>query len=200
DFVIVNQQPLSVVEEQTFRRLLWIAANKDDLKLPGCRALRALELARKEGAFRTLKEDLLKGRIVTARSDIWTSNIGVPYISLTAHWMETTTEQWTLKKATLGCEVLGGSHTATRIQQKLEHMTDVVGIKGNIVTMTSDTAANIKKAINDWSGVEWIGCAAHVIEWSVQKYMSRKELKATIDVFNKAATHIGCSTASQEHL
>ncbi|CAM9977992.1 unnamed protein product, partial [Discosporangium mesarthrocarpum] len=106
-----------------------------------------------------------------------------------------------LKKATVGCEAFSGSHTATRTQQKLEHIADVVGIKGNIVTMTTDTATNMKKkAINDWTGVEWIGCAAHVIERSVQKYVSRKELKATIDVFNKAATHIGYSTASQEHL
>ncbi|CAM9732790.1 unnamed protein product, partial [Discosporangium mesarthrocarpum] len=79
-------------------------------------------------------------------------------------------------------------------------MADLAGIKGNIITITTDTAANIKKAINGWTGVELIGCAAHVIERSVQKYVSRKELKATIDVFNKALTHIGCSTASQEHL
>ncbi|CAM9858359.1 unnamed protein product, partial [Discosporangium mesarthrocarpum] len=93
DFVIVDQQPLSVVEEQTFRRLLCITANKDDLKLPGRRALRALILARMESAVRTLKEDVLKGRTVTATSDIWTANTGVPSISLTAHWIETTTEQ-----------------------------------------------------------------------------------------------------------
>ncbi|CAM9585774.1 unnamed protein product, partial [Discosporangium mesarthrocarpum] len=123
DFVKVDQ-PLSGVEEQTFRRLLCIAANKDDLKLPGRRALRALILVRKESAVRTLKEDVLKGRAVTATSDIWTANTGVPYISLTAHWIETTTEQWTLKKVTVGCEALGGSHTTTRIQQKLEHMAD----------------------------------------------------------------------------
>ncbi|CAN0024555.1 unnamed protein product, partial [Discosporangium mesarthrocarpum] len=104
DFVIVDQQPLSVVEEQTFRRLLCSSANKDDLKLPGRRALRALILARKECAVRTLKKDVLKGCTVTATSDIWTANTGVPYISLTAHWIETTTEQWTLKKATVGCE------------------------------------------------------------------------------------------------
>ncbi|CAN0154627.1 unnamed protein product, partial [Discosporangium mesarthrocarpum] len=131
-------------------------------------------------------------------SDIWTANTGVRYISLTAHW--TTTEQWTLKKATVGCEAFGGSHTATPIQQKLEHMADV-GIKGNIVTITTDTAANKKKkAINGWTGVEWIECEAHVIERSVQMYVSRKELKATIDIFNNAATHIACSTASQEDL
>ncbi|CAN0484967.1 unnamed protein product, partial [Discosporangium mesarthrocarpum] len=75
-------------------------------------------------------------------------------------------------KTTVGCEAFGGSHTATRIQPKLEHMADVVGIMGNIIAMTTDTAANIKKAINDWTGVEWIGCAAHVIERSVQKYVS----------------------------
>ncbi|CAN0474505.1 unnamed protein product, partial [Discosporangium mesarthrocarpum] len=120
--------------------------------------------------------------------------------SLTAHWIETTTEQRALKKVTVECKAFGGLHTATRIQQKLEHMADVVGIKGNIVTVTTDTAADFKKAINDWTGVECIGCAAHVIERSVQKYVSRKELKATIDVFNKPATHIGCSAASQEHL
>ncbi|CAM9527513.1 unnamed protein product, partial [Discosporangium mesarthrocarpum] len=143
DCVIVDEQPLSVDEEQTFRRLLCITANKDDLKLPGRRALRALMFARKESTVRTLKEDVLKGRTVTATSDIWTANTGVPYISLAAHWIETTTEQWTLKKATVGCEAFGGSHTARRIQQKLEHMADVVGIKGNIVTMTTDLAANI---------------------------------------------------------
>ncbi|CAM9685021.1 unnamed protein product [Discosporangium mesarthrocarpum] len=65
DFVIVDQQPLSVVEEQTFRRLLCITANKDDLKLTGHRALRALILTRKESAVRTLKEDVLSGRTVT---------------------------------------------------------------------------------------------------------------------------------------
>ncbi|CAN0385036.1 unnamed protein product, partial [Discosporangium mesarthrocarpum] len=160
----------------------------------------ALILARKESAARTLKADVLKGRTVTATSGIWTANTGVPYRSLTTHWIEMTTEQWTLKKATMGCEAFGNSHTATRIQQMLEHMGDVVGIKGNIVTMTKDTAPNIKMAINDWTGVEWIACAAHVIERSVQKHVSRKELKATIDAFNKAATHIGCLTASQEHL
>ncbi|CAM9768017.1 unnamed protein product [Discosporangium mesarthrocarpum] len=83
DFVIVDQQPLSVIEEQTFRRLLCIAANKDDLKRPGRRALRALILARKESAVRTFKEDVLKGRTVTATSDIWTANTGVPYMRLT---------------------------------------------------------------------------------------------------------------------
>ncbi|CAM9743736.1 unnamed protein product [Discosporangium mesarthrocarpum] len=145
DFVIVDQQPLNVVEEQTFRRLLCITANKDDLKLPGRRALRSLILARKESTVRTLKEDVLKGRTVTATSDIWTANTEVPYISLTAHWIETMTEQWSLRKATVGCEALSGSHTATRIQHKLEHMADVVGIRGNIVTMTTDTAANIKQ-------------------------------------------------------
>ncbi|CAM9578313.1 unnamed protein product, partial [Discosporangium mesarthrocarpum] len=146
DFLIVDQQPLSVVKEQTFRRLVYIAAEGDDLKLPGRRALRALILARKESAVRTLKEDVLKGRTVTATSDICTANTGVPYISLTAHWIETMTEQWALNKATGGCEALGGLHTATRIQQKLEHMADVVGIKGNIVAMTTDTAANIKES------------------------------------------------------
>ncbi|CAM9520517.1 unnamed protein product, partial [Discosporangium mesarthrocarpum] len=124
DFVVVDQQPLSVAEEQTFRRLLCIKANKDDLKLPGRRALRPFILATKESAVRTLKQDMLKGRTVTAISDIWTANTGVPYISLTAHWIETTTEQWTLKEANVECEAFGGSHTATRIQQKLEHMAD----------------------------------------------------------------------------
>ncbi|CAM9511761.1 unnamed protein product, partial [Discosporangium mesarthrocarpum] len=142
--------------------------------LPSRRALRALILARKENAGRNLKEDVLKGRTVTSTSDIWTANTGVPYISLTAHWAETTTEQRILKKAAVGCEAFGGSHTATRIQQKMEHMANVVGIKGNIVTMTADTAANLKKGINDWTGVEWIGCVAHVIERCVQKYVSRK--------------------------
>ncbi|CAN0113740.1 unnamed protein product, partial [Discosporangium mesarthrocarpum] len=108
DFVVVDQQPLSVVEEQTFRRLMCIAADKDDLKLPGRRALRALILARKERVVRTLNEDMLKGRTVTATSE---PNTGVSYISLTAHRIETTTEQWTFKKATVGCEAFGGSHT-----------------------------------------------------------------------------------------
>ncbi|CAM9157960.1 unnamed protein product, partial [Discosporangium mesarthrocarpum] len=102
DFVIVDQQPLSVVEEQTFRRLLCIAANKNDLKLSGRRAFRALILARKESAVRTLKEEVLKDRTVTSTSGTWTANTGVPYIGLTAHWIETAAEQRTLKKGNCG--------------------------------------------------------------------------------------------------
>ncbi|CAM9216687.1 unnamed protein product, partial [Discosporangium mesarthrocarpum] len=74
-------------------------------------------------------------------------------------------------------------------------MADAVGMKGHIISLTTDTAAYIKKAIMDW-----IRCAAHVMGRSVQWYVSQKELKATIDTFNKAVTHIHCSTASQEHL
>ncbi|CAN0341703.1 unnamed protein product, partial [Discosporangium mesarthrocarpum] len=180
--------------------MLRIVARKDDLKIHDRRVLRTNIMDRAESAISTLKNDLLKGRTVAATSDIWTANTGVPYISLTAQWIEPTAKQWTLRQATAGCEQFDGSHTSVRIKEKLDKMANAVGMKGHTISLTTDAASNIKKAISDWPGVDWIGCAAHVMERSVQKYVSQKKLKATIDTFNKAVTHIHCLTASEEHL
>ncbi|CAM9772828.1 unnamed protein product, partial [Discosporangium mesarthrocarpum] len=57
------------------------------------------------------------------------------------------------------------------IKEKLEKMTDGVRMKGHIISLTTYTAANIIKAISDWPGVDCIGCAAYVMERSVQKYV-----------------------------
>ncbi|CAM9642721.1 unnamed protein product, partial [Discosporangium mesarthrocarpum] len=191
-----DPRPLNVVAATSFKCMLCIAARKDDLKVPNRRVLRTNIMDRAESAISILKNDVLKGRTVAATSDIWTANTGVPYISLTAQRIEPTAKLWTSRQATVGCEQFDGSHAAVRIKEKLEKMADAVGMKGHIIPLTIDTAANIKKAISDWPGVDWIGCALHVMERSVQKYVSQKELKATIDTFNKAVTHINCSTAS----
>ncbi|CAN0413553.1 unnamed protein product [Discosporangium mesarthrocarpum] len=93
DFVILDQQPLNVVAAASFKRMLCIAARKDDLKVPDRRVTRTNIMDRAESAISTLKNDVLKGRPVDATSDIWTANTGVPHISLTAQWIEPTTKQ-----------------------------------------------------------------------------------------------------------
>ncbi|CAN0248026.1 unnamed protein product, partial [Discosporangium mesarthrocarpum] len=133
DSVNLDQQPLNMVAATSFKRALCIAARKDHLKIPDRRVLRTNIIDRAESAISTLQNDVLKDRTVAATSDIWTANTGVPYMSLTAQWIEPTARQWTLRQATVECEQFGGSHTAVGIKEKLKKMADAVG----------DTAANL---------------------------------------------------------
>ncbi|CAN0555421.1 unnamed protein product, partial [Ectocarpus sp. 12 AP-2014] len=72
------------------------------------------------------------------------------YISLTVHWIEASRKEWVAKSCTAACEAFYGTHTATRIAAKIKSMLENLGIEDSTSCVTSDTAANMKKAIQDY--------------------------------------------------
>ncbi|CAM9712486.1 unnamed protein product [Ectocarpus sp. 4 AP-2014] len=53
-----------------------------------------------------------------------------------------------------------------------------LGIAKNVTCMTTDTAANMKNGVVvHMPGIEWLGCACHKAERTVQKFVGTPGLK-----------------------
>lgn len=120
------------------------------------------------------------------------------YISLTLHWIETSPTAWTLRSGTAACEAFEGSHTGARIGEKLMGMLKELGIDKSVTCMTTDRSANQKNAVTvHMPGVDWIGCACHKTELTVQKFVNSPVLKQSLVAFSKAAGHLHKSALSK---
>lgn len=100
----------------------------------------------------------------------------------------------------LSCEPCPGSHTAELLAEKTKACLEKFGISDRAVTLTTDTAANIKKAGTQLLDQEWHACAAHVMQLSIKPVFNEPSVKATLEKHNKMATHLHASTKSRDKL
>lgn len=124
--------------------------------------------------------------------------IQVSFICLTLHWIETSRSEWTVKCGTAGCEIFEGSHTGARIGAKLTNMLEALGIENQVVSMTTDTAANMKNGVivHMSPQIQWLGCGCHKTELTVQKFVNTPGLKESLKRFSKIAGHLHKSALS----
>ena len=82
---------------------------------------------------------------VSLTTDGWSSVAGDPYLSLTAHYID---ENWKLQMKCLKTEYHPESHTAINVANFIRGAIDDYGLRlGNIVSITTDNAANMVAAI-----------------------------------------------------
>jgi hypothetical protein len=62
-------------------------------------------------------------------------------------------------------------HTSANISTRIEGILDEFGLSSKIVTETSDAGANIKKAIQQSSKLEWVNCLAHLLNLVSKKVL-----------------------------
>ncbi|CAM9132553.1 unnamed protein product [Ectocarpus sp. 13 AM-2016] len=74
-----------------------------------------------------------------------------------------------------------------------------LGIAKNVTCMITDTVANMKNGVVvHMPGMEWLGCACHKAERSVQKFVGTPGLKQSLSTFSKVATHLHKSALSKD--
>lgn len=100
----------------------------------------------------------------------------------------------------LTCEECPGSHTAELLAEKINACLTKYEISERAVTLTTDTAANIKKAGTQYLNQEWHPCAAHVIQLAIKPIFNEPSVKVTLERHNKMATHLHASTKSRDKL
>lgn len=113
-------------------------------------------------------------------------------MAFTAHFI--TEGEANITAVTLSCEECPGSHTAQNLAQKFNDCMKKFGITDAVITLTTDTASNIKKAGVELLSPEWHGCAAHKIELAIKPILNEPSVKATLAKHNKMATHLHAST------
>jgi hypothetical protein len=97
--------------------------------------------------------------------DSWTSEPGVPFLSITAHYIDSPVgkpQEWELKSEQLAFTTINGNHSGSNIGRILIKAIDDYGIRNKVGWFTADNATNNNTAIQtvanaiDPSGTKWI--------------------------------------------
>ena len=165
DLITKDILPLSIVENQAFRRLIHeldpryeIVSRKQLTKklLP--------EKYREEKEM--LKNELSKVESVSVTTDQWTSRAHEGYTTITAHFIDS---NWEVKSPVLLTRAKPQRHTAVNLAKELEEAFDEFSISDKITAVVTDNAANIKCAVSRLGNIEdGQSCFAHTLNLCVK--------------------------------
>ncbi|KAI2648703.1 Zinc finger BED domain-containing protein 4 [Labeo rohita] len=153
-FIVLDDQPLSVVENVGFRRLIEHLEPRYSLPV-------------REHISCKLKDV----RTISFTTDIWScDSTPLSLLSLTAHWVDTVTpSSFTLQSAVLQANEFRGSHTGKSIAESIEGMLEKWNIsKSRVHVILRDNASNMKKAMDEM-GVSSLGCFTHSLQLVVHQ-------------------------------
>ncbi|XP_067300896.1 zinc finger BED domain-containing protein 4-like [Pseudorasbora parva] len=163
EFIALDDQPFSVVEDVGFRRLIDHIEPVTPCQVDDIAAL----------SFTT---------------DIWSSDVSpTSMLSLTVQWIDT---DFKLKKIVLHSQEFRGSHTAVAISEAFANMFDTWRIdRSKVHAVVSDNARNMAKAMED-SNLKGIRCMAHTIQLAVNEgLLSQRSIADVIAIGRKIVGH-----------
>ncbi|QQP36332.1 Uncharacterized protein FKW44_021398, partial [Caligus rogercresseyi] len=161
EYMALDDQPFSVVEDVGFRRLLQHIEPR--YTLPSRRYFADVCLPELYNSIAGRVHELLTKDsdplYVSFTTDIWSSNVSpASMLSLTAQW-----------RIVLQCQEFKGSHTAAAISSAFDSMFERWGIdRTKVHAVLSDNARNMAKAMDD-SDLRGIRCVAHTLQIAVNE-------------------------------
>ena len=108
----------------------------------------------------------INAKSVSLTTDMWTARNGQGYIGVTCSYIDA---KFNLNEVTLTVTHVRYSHTAKHIMESLDETLSEWKLHEKIFTITTDNAANMKKAISDMKNIEWQGCTAHTLQLVIGK-------------------------------
>ncbi|KAK0154005.1 Zinc finger BED domain-containing protein 4 [Merluccius polli] len=199
NFIVLDDQPLSVVENEGFRSL--VEHLQPRYNLPSRKYLSETALPELYHRVSGKLADKLRG--VTSLSfttDIWTSDVcPMSLISLTVHWVKPDT--YSLCSAVLQVKQCRGSHNratiAASITDSLNHWEIPLE---NVHVILRDNASNMKAAMEDMA-VPSLGCLAHSLQLVVHEgLMSQRSVSDALANSRKIVGHFKHSQLAQSRL
>lgn len=198
EFIALDDQPLSVVANVGFSRLLEHLEPRYELPSRHYFTDTALPAIHNK-----LRDQLLAlSSEVPAfgfTTDIWSSSVCLmSLLSCTAQWVDST---FNLQRATLHAQHFRGSHMAERVKQAIEGMLNSWGIeKQRVHVILRDNARNMKKAMDDM-GVPSLGCVAHTLQLVVHEgLLSQRSVTDTLANARKIIGHFKHSPLAYSRL
>lgn len=165
DWIIDDLQPLYVVQSPSFRRLIseldpaFIMPDEKGIK-------KVIGNAYNYTLPALIKKIKLEAKNVSLTTDMWTSRGGQGYIGITCSYIDS---NFNLNEITLTVNYVRYPHTAQHITESLEEILEKWNLRDKVFTITTDNAANMKKAISNMNAVEWQGCSAHTLQLIIGK-------------------------------
>ena len=192
-WMIDDLQPFSVVERKSFQNL--IESIPLNVTIPCRQSIAKLmdEEFEKERTIQISQLSTLKSKI-SLTLDIWTSNSDDPYIGVIAHFVNS---NWKLESKVLSVCKFEHPHTGEAIGEKLISISNQYSIANKIVSITTDSAANMIRGYETFANYLYetyqirlihYRCAAHIINLVVQK--SKLKSNPTIERARNVIKHI----------
>ncbi|GBC30569.2 zinc finger BED domain-containing protein 4-like [Rhizophagus irregularis DAOM 181602=DAOM 197198] len=166
DWIIDDLQPLYVVQSPSFR---WLISKLDPaFIMPDEKGIKkVIGNAYNYTLPALIKKIKLEAKNVSLITDMWTSRGGQEYIGITCSYIDS---NFNLNEITLTVtNYVRYPHTAQHITESLEEILEKWNLRDKVFTITTDNAANMKKAISNINAVEWQGCSAHTLQLIIEK-------------------------------
>jgi hypothetical protein len=165
DWIIEDLQPLYVVQSPSFRRL--ISELDPGFIMPDEKGIKKIIFSAYNFTLPKLIEKIkVETKSVSLTTDMWTSKSGQGYIGVTCSYIDS---KFNLNEITLTVNYVRYPHTAQHIAESLEEVLEKWNLREKVFVITTDNAANMKKAISDMDAIEWQGCSAHTLQLIIGK-------------------------------
>jgi len=148
-----------VVQSPSFRRL--IGELDSAFVIPDEKGIKKVIYSAYDSMLPALINKInINAKSVSLTTDMWTARNGQGYISVTCSYIDA---KFNLNEVTLTVTHVRYPHTAKHIMESLDKTLSEWKLHEKIFTITTDNAANMKKAISDMKNIEWQGCTAHTL-------------------------------------
>lgn len=201
--VCLDYQPLQISENKGFLNFVRILQQEicgsETVYIPPSRKVLTQSILCKhyEKASANLKVLLNDVEYMAATTDIWTSDSNKSYITITGHCLY----KDELQSLVLATRELPSPHTGEHVAEHSRQIFEEFGILQKIVTIVSDYAANMKKAINQNLQKHHHPCIAHTLNLSVKETLTgNPTLQDIIQKCKRIVAHFRHSAKSTEIL
>jgi len=165
NWIIEDLQPLYVVQSPSFRKL--ISELDSGFIMPDEKGIKKVIADTYNSTMPALIEKIrVESKSVSLTTDMWTSRSGQGYIGITCSYIDS---KFTLHEITLTVNYVRYPHTAEHITESLEETLEDWKLREKVFVITTDNAANMKKAVSNMNAIEWQGCDAHTLQLIIGK-------------------------------
>ena len=175
-YIAKDMQSLYTVEKPGFRHLIQMLDPK--YTLPSRKYFAKQEIPRLYlEVMQMVKAKLGAAKYFAATSDLWTSCSNHPYLSYTAHFIDS---NWQLQSFCLNTVPLFEDHTGQNITEALEDILDNWELSPeNLVATTTDNGSNF---VAGFAALDWtrISCFGHNLNLAINKSLNIDHVQRAI--------------------
>lgn len=170
-FITSGMVPIYTVQKPSFQQMLKAFDPRYNLPSRNYFSKTAIPTAY-SAAVSSLKQELKSIRYVSLTTDGWSSTCRDPYLSLTAHFINS---DWTLQTKCLHTMYCPDSHTGENIANFVRSAVSEYGLSvDSVMSVTTDGAANMVSACRKLQ-VTRIGCFGHLLHNAITNALSGEQ-------------------------
>lgn len=195
NMIAVDSQPFSIVEDKGFNDLISLLA--PGYKMPSRRTVKARVDVLMSEMRREIVHELGKAKYLSITTDTWTSCHTESYITLTAHYIDSS---YNIGNCIITVVGMPERHTAVNLAGRVDEELESWHIKDRVKYVVHDNASNIVAAMEHIDSVTSVPCAAHTLQLSVNAGLAQEVIGEIIRKCTALVSHFNHSCVAYEEL